>query len=93
MPFLFCNLNDVCDYAQSNDYSYWLSTTEPMPMTMTPIYANEISRYISRCSVCEAPTRVIAIHSQTIDIPQCPNGWDELWAGYSFLMVKIHSCF
>lgn len=48
MPFLFCNINDVCDYAQSNEYSYWLSTTEPMPMSMTPIYANEVQRYISR---------------------------------------------
>ncbi|KAG5893434.1 hypothetical protein JTB14_017874 [Gonioctena quinquepunctata] len=86
MPFLFCNLNNVCDYAQRNEYSYWLSTTEPMPMTMTPIDAQNVQRYISRCSVCEAPTRVIAIHSQTITVPQCPNGWEELWAGYSFMM-------
>lgn len=48
MPFLFCNLDDVCDYAQRNEYSYWLSTNEPMPMMMTPIYANEVQRYISR---------------------------------------------
>lgn len=48
MPYLFCNLNDVCDYAQRNDYSYWLSTTEPMPAMMTPIPALEVARYISR---------------------------------------------
>lgn len=87
MPFMFCNMNNVCDYANRNDYSYWLSTTEPMPMMMTPIPAPEVGRYISRCSVCEAPTRIIAVHSQSMDIPECPGGWEELWIGYSFLMV------
>ncbi|MCL4130385.1 UNVERIFIED_CONTAM: hypothetical protein GTU68_037847, partial [Idotea baltica] len=86
MPYLFCNLNDVCDFAQRNDYSYWLSTNEPLPMMMTPIAGPEIERYISRCSVCEVPSLSIAIHSQTMDIPDCPNGWDSLWIGYSFVM-------
>lgn len=40
-----------------------------------------------RCSVCEATTRVMAVHSQSSEIPDCPRGWDELWRGYSFLMV------
>lgn len=88
MPYMFCNLNDVCDYAQRNDYSYWLSTTEPMPMTMTPIPAPDVGRYISRCSVCEAPTRAIAVHSQSMEIPKCPGGWEELWNGYSYIMVN-----
>lgn len=120
MPFLFCNLNEVCDYASRNDYSYWLSTPEPMPLMMTPILSTDISKYISRsvhcrrkirlisafpvdlyllilivrvsssprCSVCEAPTRVIAVHSQSVSIPECPSGWSELWIGYSFIMVS-----
>lgn len=88
MPFTFCNLNNVCDYANRNDYSYWLSTTEPMPMSMTPIPAPEVGRYISRCSVCESPTRLIAVHSQTMGIPKCPGGWEEVWIGYSFLMHR-----
>ena len=48
MPYLFCNLNEVCDYASRNDYSYWLSTTEPMPMMMTPIKGPDIEKYISK---------------------------------------------
>lgn len=88
MPFMFCSITNVCDYANREDYSYWLSTTEPMPMSMAPIPAPEVGRYISRCSVCEAPTRAIAVHSQTMAIPQCPGGWEELWVGYSFLMVS-----
>ena len=87
MPYLFCNLNDVCDFAQRNDYSYWLSTNEPLPMMMTPIDGPEIERYISRCSVCEAPSLVIAVHSQTMEVPNCPENWSPLWIGYSFIMV------
>lgn len=89
MPFTFCNLNNQCNYADREEFSYWLSTTEPMPMSMAPIPAPQVGRYISRCSVCEAPTRAIAVHSQTMAIPQCPGGWEELWIGYSFLMVSI----
>lgn len=48
MPFMFCNLNNVCDYASRNDYSYWLSTPEPMPQMMNPIAAEEVRRFISR---------------------------------------------
>lgn len=48
MPYLFCDTNNVCSYAQNNDDSLWLSTPEPMPMAMTPIPAAEIRGYISR---------------------------------------------
>lgn len=86
MPFLFCSLNNVCNFASRNDYSYWLSTPEPMPMAMTPIVGRDIQKYISRCSVCESSTQVIAIHSQTLEVPECPEGWDGVWSGYSFFM-------
>ena len=87
MPYMFCNLNNVCNLASRNDYSYWLSTSEPMPMSMTPVHGQEIKRFISRCAVCETPTQVIAMHSQTMDIPECPRGWEGLWNGWSFIMV------
>jgi integrin beta 8 len=86
MPYLFCNLNNVCDYASRNDYSYWLSTTEQMPMLMTPIKGPDIEKYISKCAVCETPTRVMALHSQTMDRPDCPQNWQYLWEGWSFVM-------
>ena len=40
-----------------------------------------------RCNVCESPTKVIAMHSQSMDVPECPRNWQELWIGYSFIMV------
>uniref|UniRef100_A0A8B9ZHC0 Collagen IV NC1 domain-containing protein n=1 Tax=Anas platyrhynchos TaxID=8839 RepID=A0A8B9ZHC0_ANAPL len=91
MPFMFCNINNVCNFASRNDYSYWLSTPEPMPMSMEPLTGQSIQPFISRCVVCEAPAMVIAVHSQTIQIPSCPPGWDSLWIGYSFMMVRIAS--
>lgn len=48
MPFMFCNINNVCNFASRNDYSYWLSTPEPMPMSMAPITGESIKPFISR---------------------------------------------
>lgn len=87
MPFLYCNPGDICYYASRNDKSYWLSTTAPLPMM--PVEEGDIRPYISRCSVCEAPSVAIAVHSQDITIPQCPVGWRSLWIGYSFVMVSL----
>ncbi|GLH15324.1 Putative collagens type iv and type xiii, partial [Gryllus bimaculatus] len=86
MPFMFCNLNNVCDYSSRGDSSYWLSTAEALPMMMTPIPSHDVQKYISRCTVCETTTRVMAVHSQTTQVPNCPNDWDVIWTGYSFLM-------
>uniref|UniRef100_A0A3B4FV59 Collagen IV NC1 domain-containing protein n=1 Tax=Pundamilia nyererei TaxID=303518 RepID=A0A3B4FV59_9CICH len=86
MPFLFCNTENACRYASRNDYSYWLSTETPMPMNMVSISGEMLKSYISRCSVCETTSNVIAIHSQRTLIPECPRGWESLWTGYSFIM-------
>ncbi|KAI0222491.1 Collagen alpha-2(IV) chain [Lamellibrachia satsuma] len=84
MPFVFCNFNNLCNYASRNDKSYWLSTTAPIPMM--PVGEGDIIPYISRCVVCDIPANVIAVHSQTIQVPNCPRGWKSLWIGYSFAM-------
>lgn len=84
MPFLFCDINNVCHYGNRGDRSYWLSTTSPIPMM--PVQESEIEQYISRCVVCEVPANVLAVHSQSLNIPDCPQGWTGLWIGYSFLM-------
>lgn len=42
-----------------------------------------------RCVVCEAPSNVIAVHSQSLNVPECPDGWSGLWIGYSFVMVNF----
>ena len=48
-----------------------------------------MTSYLSfRCSVCETPTRSLALHSQSMDVPKCPQNWQELWIGYSFIMVS-----
>lgn len=86
LPVLACGQNNVCNYASRNDRTFWLSTSAPIPMM--PVVEHEMKQYISRCVVCEVPTNVIAVHSQSHAIPHCPNGWESLWIGYSFLMVR-----
>ena len=46
MPFMFCNLNNRCTVASRSDYSYWLSTTEPM----TPMMNTSAIAQWCRCS-------------------------------------------
>ena len=48
LPYIFCDQSGGCDFAQRNDFSYWLSTPEPMPMMMTPIEGDDIKKFISR---------------------------------------------
>lgn len=78
MPFMFCNLNNRCTVASRNDYSYWLSTPEPMTTMMNPVTEFDIQPFISRCSVCETPSQVResgpvepAMGSLTIGLPSC----------------------
>ena len=85
MPFMFCNLNNVCHVSSRNDYSYWLSTPQPMTAQMNPVRGAAIRDYVSRCAVCEVPNQVMAVHSQSMAIPECPRGWASVWIGYSFL--------
>lgn len=86
LPFAYCNIHQVCHYAQRNDRSYWLASAAPLPMM--PVAEEEIRPYISRCAVCEAPAQAVAVHSQDQSIPPCPRAWRSLWIGYSFLMVS-----
>jgi len=86
MPFLFCDIMNTCNYASRNDKSFWLSTEAPVPMM--PVNNRGIEPYISRCTVCESTAKPLAIHSQTMEVPQCPRGWASLWDGYSFAMVS-----
>jgi len=88
---MFCSLNEQCDLASRNDYSYWLSTSAAMPEPMTNVIGQDVQKYISRCVVCEYDAPIMAFHSQSVDIPSCPKGWGgddnlPLWIGYSFVM-------
>ncbi|XP_008401904.1 collagen alpha-1(IV) chain-like, partial [Poecilia reticulata] len=78
MPFLFCDTESTCRYASRNDYSYWLSTDKLMPANMVAVTADKVAPYISRCSVCETASKIIAFHSQNTLTPECPRGWETL---------------
>lgn len=91
MPYLFCerpqNEDENCRFAARNDYSYWLNTDERQ-LDREVIRDEQISRYISRCSVCQTDKPVIAVHSQSMEVPACPRDWETMWIGYSFTMAS-----
>jgi hypothetical protein len=41
---MFCDLNNVCHVSERNDYSYWLSTGEPMTPMMNPVQVRDAVR-------------------------------------------------
>ncbi|XP_059154881.1 collagen alpha-2(IV) chain-like isoform X2 [Physella acuta] len=84
VPFVSCTSNSGCNYASTRDRTYWLTTNKTM--SIIPVAATDIQPYISRCVVCETTSNVIAVHSQTLAVPDCPRGWSSLWTGYSFVM-------
>lgn len=92
MPFFQCLRDGSCQLGVRADRSYWLATTEPLPMM--PLDVSEVRQRVARCVVCEAPTQAYAFHSQTnsLDDVHCPDNWIELWNGFSFFMVRHIRC-
>lgn len=84
-PFHKCNLRNNCNAGGENDQTNWLSTGETVP-SGTKVRGQDIKRFVSRCVVCEAPTEVMAVHSQESRVPNCPNNWESMYVGYSFVM-------
>lgn len=93
IPFMMCRGrkgNGRCHYSFRSEKTYWLSTAADEINEEIPMDQNE--KYISRCSVCEINSAVLAVHSQSSTVPDCPTTWNSLWVGYSFLMVS-YVCF
>lgn len=57
--FLQChilrNLNEVCDYASRNDYSYWLQYNRAHAYDDDTLLKGQIWRNLFKCAVCETP--------------------------------------
>lgn len=89
MPFLQCASRNVCRHGQRTDKSFWLTTNSQNDIkAMAPLKTeDDIIPYISKCTVCQGTQYVLARHSYTNEVPQCPSGWESLWSGYSYLMV------
>ena len=90
VPLLMCNgrTNGKCNYNFRNEYSYWLASNFTTENGEIPNSQSEMVNFVSRCAVCEIDTPTLAIHSQTTEKPECPNNWEFLWDGYSYLMVS-----
>lgn len=71
-----------CDFSTGSDWSYWLSS---QTVDEGRVSGALTEARVSRCAVCEAPVTTMAVHSQTAEVPSCPEGWNSLWSGYSFM--------
>ena len=93
LPFLMCQgrgEHGLCSYSFRNEYTYWLSTMNDTFHGNVP--TDQTEDYVSRCAVCRIDAAVLAVHSQSADVPDCPDDWISLWEGYSYLMVCIYTC-
>lgn len=63
--------------------SYWLAGN------VTTKNLSEMKKTVSRCSVCLLTSSILTLHSMNSESPSCPQGWNILWDGYSFISVSI----
>ena len=68
----------------TNDYSHWLATRD----ADVELPQDSIKQFVSRCSVCEVYGSLLTLHSQTTDVPDCPELWENMWSGYSYMSVS-----
>ncbi|VEL16627.1 unnamed protein product [Protopolystoma xenopodis] len=89
MPFMQCVRDGTCHLGVRADRSYWLATTDELPMM--PLDVSKVKHRIARCAICESPSQPFAFHAQAnqLEEAQCPQGWNELWHGFSFVMVRF----
>ena len=55
-----------------------LPSEDPMIRLTT---MDQVEAHISRCNVCMGPSLVQTVHSFSTDIPNCPIGFEQIWAG------------
>ena len=88
MPFMRCHPGGFCQTSVHHDRSYWLATVTEITRPMGAMDPATVTPHVSRCSVCTAPSEVIAVHSQENSVPDCYPGWTSLWVGSSFMQVR-----
>ena len=71
--------------AGTNCVSYWLASNT----SSVELSRSDMSRTISRCSVCLLTSNILAVHSLKHKLPECPIDWNTLWNGYSFIKVSV----
>jgi integrin beta 8 len=83
-----CSGQQVCNHGVRTDKAFYLAN-EPNPdFTVKPeSNLDDLVGFVSRCSVCGGPSKIIARHSFTSEVPDCPEGFHEIWEGFSYLMV------
>lgn len=85
-PFVTCDRSGECGHNFRTEKSVWMGaevSEDPMIRLTT---MDQVEAHISRCNVCMGPSLVQTVHSFSTDIPNCPIGFEQIWAGYSYLI-------
>ena len=43
----------------------------------------------ARCSVCEVERSLLTVHSGSTRLPQCPQGWESVWSGFTQVTSNV----
>ena len=46
-------------------------------------------KVVARCSVCETERSLLTVHSGSTQLPQCPQGWESVWTGFSYITAGV----
>lgn len=78
-----------------NTWSRWLAAEDMQPVEDGGGYLRldsaQAKEMVSRCSVCEMEGTLLTMHSGSTRLPQCPPGWESLWAGFTSLSSTVSS--
>lgn len=88
VPMMQCSGGQVCNHGVRTDKAFYLANEQNPDFTIKPeSNLDDLIGYVSRCSVCGGSSKILARHSFTSDVPECPEGFHEIWEGFSYLMV------
>merc|ERR1712071_77746 len=88
VPMMQCSGGKVCSHGVRTDKAFYLANEQNPDFAIKPeSNLDDLIGYVSRCSVCGGSSKILARHSFTSDVPECPEGFHEIWEGYSYLMV------
>lgn len=46
-------------------------------------------KMVARCSVCEMERSLLTLHSGSTQLPQCPEGWESMWTGFTYITSTV----
>lgn len=69
--------------------SWFVAGDIPGVQDRKTVDAPTAEKFVARCSVCEMEAEVLAVHSGITALPPCPEAWDSVWTGFTYLTGMV----